>query len=167
MLGTKRGTDKEVLRSETIAKISATWFSEDHFSFCDAESAVARYSGEALSPQANDTDAPDTVPHKYVDVNGETNWNLANLNAAHELLQETVLNTADTELQAACRRASVAFPTSIIEVVYFSVGRVSVPVAREVLYDDCFRLTTEVSEVQVKYDCLAVQLSSVASGCGT
>lgn len=100
-------------------------------------------------------------------MDGEANSNLANLNAAHELSEHTVLKTAVTELQAASCRAGVVVFTLMVDVVDFALGCVSAAVAGEVLSDDGLRLTAEMSEIQVKYGRLAVELSSVSSECGT
>lgn len=92
------------------------------------ESAVARYRGEATSPQENDLGAPATFLDYYFNVDSEAEWDLADSNMADEPLKHTVLKTKFTDLQEACRQADVFGPSSILEVVHIAPELVSAPV---------------------------------------
>lgn len=87
MFDRKRGTDEELLSSETLPEVIATWLSENYFHNFDAESATARYRGEVRSPQANDPDAPATSTAYYVNVDDKSDRDLVNLNVADEPLE--------------------------------------------------------------------------------
>lgn len=102
---------------------------------------MARYRGKAPSPQAGSSGAAVASPEFHVDADGDTDWDLADLKAADEPLEYTVLKTKFTELQEACGRADVVASSFMIDVVDLALGCVSVRVAG-------------VSELQVKYDCL-------------
>lgn len=55
------GTDRKPLPLETLREVVGILL-VDYVHYRDAHSAVARYRGEALSLQANDSDAPATLP---------------------------------------------------------------------------------------------------------
>lgn len=61
----------------------------------------------------------------------------------------------------ACRRTKFVVLSSIIDVIYFRLGRLSAASANGGLSNDVLRYTAEGSVRQVKYGRLAAQLSSV------
>lgn len=50
----------------------------------------------------------------YVDVDGEDEWDVADLNVVEGPSDHTVFNTKFTELQETCRRSDVAVSSSIV-----------------------------------------------------
>lgn len=134
VLDRKRGTSEELSLLETFPEVVVIWLSEDYLSYGDAESALARYRGEVLFPQANDLGASATASEYYVDMVGKADSDLADLNAADESLEHTDLKTKPAEIQEVCRRADVAVTSAIIDVIDFGLGRASEPVAGDVIF---------------------------------
>lgn len=158
----EKRTYGKLLPSQTLPKFIVSWFSEHYFSYRDAEAAVARYRNDVPSPQPNDSGASATSSDCYVDVDGNADRDPADLNAANEQLEDTVLKTKFTELPEACGGVIILPPSSIIDLAQLAPGRVLAAVAAEVSSsDDAIRRTAMVSERQIKYDRLATQLSSV------
>lgn len=60
---------------------------------------------------------PATSADNYVDVDGETDCDLADLNAAHKLMGRIKMKRNFTELQKPRRRAGDVVPTSMRDVV--------------------------------------------------
>lgn len=75
------------------------------------------------------------------------------------------MKTKFKDLQEAWRRFAV--PPSMIDVVDFGFERVLAVVAVDAPAGDALLRTAEVSRLQLKYDRLAAQLSSVTSQCDT
>lgn len=70
---------------------------------------VSHHRGEflllgAISPGVHSS------PDYYVNVDGEADWNLADVNPSDEPLDHTVLRTKLSELQDACRRVDLVVP---------------------------------------------------------
>lgn len=165
VLSRTRGTDGELLPSETLSKILVTWLSESCFCYADEVSAVVRHCGEDSSPLAIDPGVPSSSPHYYA-VSGKADWDLASFNAANEPLHDTVLKKTFTGLREAFP-ADVTVPSSILNVADFDLARVTATVASNVSSNDPLRHTAEVSELQNTYDRLVAQCSSVTSECDT
>lgn len=127
---------------------------------------MARYRGVAPLPQANDSGAPATTPDYYVDVDGKVDRDLARLNAAEKSLEHIVLKSKFMELEEACRHVEVAVLSHLIHVADFALGRVMAVVAGDAPSDNALRNIAEASEIQIKCNPMAVQLSST-SECGT
>lgn len=54
VLNGKRGTDGDLLASESLFTPFVTWLSEDFFRYHENKSSVAQYCSEVSSPQSND-----------------------------------------------------------------------------------------------------------------
>lgn len=124
VLSQERGTAGEFLLSETLQEVVATRLLKRHFCNREPVSAVARHRGEVPLPQANDSGAHATSPAYYVDMNGEVDWDLADLNAADALLERSVLKTNITQGQVACGHADVIIPLPMTDLVDFARWRV-------------------------------------------
>lgn len=85
-------------------------------------------------------DIPANSPDYYVDLDGEDNWDSADLNASDEPLYHTVLKTNFMELQEVCRRANVGALSSMVNVVHITLCLFSAPPARNVSSDDALRM---------------------------
>lgn len=134
MLRQERESDGELLPSDSFREAIVTWLLQDVFSYRDDKSEVARYCDEVSLPQANSSGAIPTSPDYYVDVRGEANWYLAELNAVDEPSRRIVWTTEFTELQDACRRADVFASSSRKDVLYFARGPVSALVTSEISF---------------------------------
>lgn len=77
------------------------------------------------------------------------------------------MKTKFKDLLEASNRANVSSFSSMIDVIDFAHGHVSAPIAVEFLTDDALRCTFEVSDLQINYNLLAAEGSSVTSECGT
>lgn len=104
--------------------------------------------------------APATSPGNYVDVDGEAERDLADLNAAKEPLGHTILKTKLTELQEACRRVEDAVSSSMIDVVDFAFWRVLAVAVNNTFSNDVLWRTAEVCKLQIDCDRLTAQMSS-------
>lgn len=113
-------------------------------------SAVACYGGEVSSPQVSDLGAPAASPEYYVDMDGEADWDLVNLNAADEQFAYISLKAKFTELQEACGRAEVVDRLSTMNVVDFALGRTSAPVAGDANCVDLLPRNADVSDLQLR-----------------
>lgn len=111
---------------------------------------------------------PATFADYSVDVDGEADWELANVNTAQEPLEHSALITRFMEeVQQACWHADAAAPSSMIDVVDFALWQVSASVAGDVFSIDVFRSTLKMSEVQFKYEQFVSQLISLTFECST
>lgn len=128
---------------------------------------MAGHSGEVPSHQTSDPALPAASTDYFVDVDGETDWDLTNMNAADERCKHTVLMTKFTVLEEAFRCSDVTVPFSMTDVVDLALGCVSAPGAGDVSSKHALRRNSEVYEPQIKYDLPVAQLSSVSSECGT
>lgn len=126
---------------------------------------MARYLGVASSPQANDPEGPAPSLDHYVIVDGEDNWNLADLNVAEELLEHTSLKANFAELEEACRCTEVAVSSSVIDVADFFIERFYAHVAAGVFSNDPLPRDAEMSQVRMRYDRVVAQLGGVHSVC--
>lgn len=122
VLSRSRGTDGELLPSETLPGAIISYFSEEYFCYRDTVSAVARYRSEVPSLWSSDSDAPAASPDYHVDVEHEAKQDLADSNAAGDPLKHVVLRTKFTALREACRHAESAVPSSIVDVVDFPLS---------------------------------------------
>lgn len=91
-------------------------------------------TAEASFPQSSDMGMPAFSSYYYASVDGEADWNLADRNAAGKPLDLTVLERKFTELQSSCRRADDSVPSFSMELVYFTLMRVSAPLARGTMF---------------------------------
>lgn len=89
----------KTLPSETLPIVRVAWFSEDYLHHCHTELAVARYRGEATSPQENVSGSTTTSADYYVDVDSKTERNLEELYAADKPLHRTASKTKFIKLQ--------------------------------------------------------------------
>lgn len=126
---------------------------------------MARYHEHVPSPQANDLVLFSTSPEYYVQVDGEADWNLADLNAAKVPFGHTVSRKTSTELQEASRRPDFAFISLTVDVVDFALDRTFTPVAGHVTSGSSFWCIFEFSEMQVKNDQSVAQLRSAIMKC--
>lgn len=149
VLGQKQSINGEVLRSDYFPELNFPWLSQDHFCYSDVLLAVQRYLGEAPSTHATDPGVPASSPDSYIDVDGESGWDLKNLIAMEVRLEHTVLKTKFTELQEACLYGDFLVPSSVEEVDKFSLARMSALVAGDLFSDGSLRRNTEVSDLQV------------------
>lgn len=94
------------------------------FSYRHADSPVTRDCGEVLSCHRVNLDGPAHCTEYYVDVGIEGNRDLADLKAADDLLEHTVVKTKLTERQEVCLHANVSVLFSILDVVDFAPTRV-------------------------------------------
>lgn len=163
MLGRRWSAIGEALSSENLPEVSVTFWCKDYFSYRHVVSEVTRHPYGVTSPRASDSTALDASPDYYVNVDGEADGNLEDLNVVDDPLEHTVLKMKYTELQEACRRADVVVSPSMVNVVGFAAGRVTVIVASRFSSNDLFRRPAEVYEFQTKYDGLVLQLNSMSS----
>lgn len=167
VLGRERGTDGKLLPSKTLLEAVVAWLSDDYFRYCYARLVVLCYCFKGPSLQPNDLGAVDTFLEYYSDVDCKVDWDLTDLNAAEEPFEYTVLRTIYPEVEEACRRVDVAALSSVIDTVHLAPGHVSAVVAGDNSSNDALWRTAEVSELQIKYDRLEAQLSTITSECGT
>lgn len=73
------------------------------------------------------------------------------------------MKTKLMESQEACRRNDVTVLSPTIDVVAVATGPGSDPVVDDVSSNDALRLTTNVFELQIKYDPLVASLSRFTS----
>lgn len=78
-----------------------------------------------------------------------------------------ILKTKFPESEEACRRADVVVTSSVMDVIDLVLGPLSVSVDGNVSSNSSLRHAAEVSNLGVKYDFLAEQLSSANLDCGT
>lgn len=155
VLGRERGTDGELLSLKTLPELTFTWSSEKYFRYRNSESALAHSRGEVPSPDVNDPGAPAISPDYYVDVERRAEGDFADLFAAAKPPEHTVLKIKATDLHDACRYVDVAEPSSKIDVVDYALGLVSVSAPGGTSSNSGVQRTTEVFELQIKYDHLA------------
>lgn len=93
VLGQRQGKTGELLPSENLPEIHVFWLSEDYFHFRYAEVAVTHYHGKGQLPQESHPGVFATSPAYHVKVDGEADWNLADMNAAYEPMDHIVLKT--------------------------------------------------------------------------
>lgn len=148
-------------------RVSVTWLWEDYLHFSDAVSAVLRYRSEVPVLRASEPDGPAVSPDFYVYEDGEADWDAADVNAAYEPSEHTVLKTKFTELQDACCLDDVAVYLFMIDVVYLGLEPVTALIAGGDSSIDLCRRTVEVSELELKYDRVVAQLTSVTPDCET
>lgn len=108
---------------------------------------MARCRSNNSSPQANDLCAPPTSSDYYIDVDSNGNWDAADINAAWEPLEYTVLKKTFEEVPETCRRVDVAVPLYMIGVICFVIGLVSAVNAGDKSFNDALRHIAEVSEL--------------------
>lgn len=122
---------------------------------------MTRFRAEVPSPQANNLSGPTTSPDFYVHVDSEVSWDLTDIDVAEELVECTVLKTKRTEVEEACRSFDFSVSSSMTEVADFPLRRVFPPVADNSSYNDALYRTPKLSRLQIKYNRLAAQKSSV------
>lgn len=167
VLGQKRGTYEEWFLSKMLQNVFVIWLSEKNFSYHDVVSVVARNRGDVPPSPENGSDVPTTSFRYYVYVDGEAEWDLGDLYATDEFLENAALKTDFTEVQEVYPSANVTNFFSMMDVVDFASGPVSAAVSGDVSLNDASRRSAEESEFQLKNDLLMAQLSTVTSKSNT
>lgn len=140
-----RGADRTFVRSRTLLKLHVPWISQNCFHIRDVMSKVPRCRSQIPSPQTNELEVLPTSLGYYVDVNGDSDWDPAGLNAADDLLDQTVSTTKLTELQESYRRANLAGLSSTVDVAKFARPHIHAPVTDNMFYNDRLRRSAGVS----------------------
>lgn len=140
---------------------------KDYFRYCDDKSAARRYRGEASSTQATEPVVLGTSPNYCVDVDGEGDWALPNLNAVDEQFDRTVLMTKFAKQQGACRCEDVVVPLSMMYVVSSVLGRLPDSVAGNVFSNAAMWRNAEVSQLEMSYNRLVAHLRVATLECDT
>lgn len=79
----------------------------------------------------------------------------------------TVWKTELSERQLACRRADVVVPIFMIDVVVFTLGRVSTFFGWNILSSGSLLKNDNVRELQVRFDLIRMEVVNVNSHCNS
>lgn len=161
VLHQKQGTDGELLPSETISNVILTSLSEEYDCYHNVESAEASCPRDGPSLHANDSGAPTTSPGNVSSVDGKPNWDFAEINAADEALNFSVLKACITKPQRTCRSGDNAAPSSTMDRAVLAFAPGPAHLAGEVRFNVVLRRATLVLQVEIQYDHLAMQLCNV------
>lgn len=126
---------------------------------------VVRYLGEIPSSIPSDLYATCDSADYYFDVDCEANGDLFGIVVEVEPVQNTVFMTKFIDLQELLGGADVDGTKSMLRVVNFFYGRLTVSTAGYFLFNDTSQPTAEVAKEQFKDSFLVAQLSSVTSNC--
>lgn len=107
-----------------------------------------------------------TSPAYNIYVHSEANCDLADLNAAAKPLEHTVSEARYTYLQEACHGSDLTVFSSMVDIVELALEHMSALTAGDNFTIDQLRCDAKVLQLQMNYDRLVAQMSSMSLECG-